>query len=530
MHNENVLAVLPTGGGKTVLFGGVINDHVGASCAIAHRSELVGQMSLALAKYGVPHRIVAPSNIIRWICQLQMAELGTCLYNPNAPCAVAGVDTLIRRPDELASWMAQVGLWVIDEAHHVIRANKWGKAVDLFPNAKGLGVTATPLRADGKGLGRHAQGVFDDMVVGPSGRDLINAGYLTDYKIFAPPSDLDLHDVAVSAATGDYNPKQLKLQVRKSRIMGDVVDHYLRLTPGQLGITFATDIETATEISARFRSAGVPSEVVSSKTPNKIRVEIVRRFRAGDIKELVNVDIFGEGFDLPALQVGSFARPSESYGLYSQQFGRILRIMKDKKFGTIIDHVGNVMRHGLPDVGREWTLDARERRPRGERDPDVIPTRTCIECTGLYEAIYNICPYCLEPWVPADRSSPEQVDGDLAELDPEVLAALRGEINRVDTPSTTIYERMAGKGDKVARGAAANQRKRQEAQAILRDSMKLWGGYQAHMGRPKPEGQKRFYFKFGVDVMRAQALGRPAAAELNARVVEDINKLQEAMV
>jgi len=429
--HRNVISVLPTGSGKTVIFGNIIDEHQGASCAIAHRQELVGQISMSLARYGAYHKIIGPTKVIRNIIAEQHRELGQSFYDPNASHAVAGVDTLIRRTSQLSHWMQQVTLTVVDEAHHVLRKNKWGSAVDLFPNARLLGVTATPSRADGMGLGRHADGVFDHMIEGPSMRELIDRGYLTDYRIFAPPSDLDLTDVTISDKTGEYNSKKLKKAVQQSHLVGDVVEHYLRIAPGKQGVTFATDVETATEIAAKFNAAGVPAEVVSAKTPDAIRNEVIRRFRDGQLKQLVNVDLFGEGFDLPAIEVVSMARPTQSYGLYVQQFGRALRLMDGKLVAIIIDHAGNVIRHGLPDRERIWSLDARERRPKLKDPDDEIPLRYCPSCTQPYERILVACPYCGHHPVPVGRDKPEYVDGDLAEMSPELLAEMRGEIARI---------------------------------------------------------------------------------------------------
>jgi DNA repair protein RadD len=516
---RNVLSVLPTGAGKTVIVSDIIRDHVGPSCSIAHRQELVSQISIALARNEVIHRIIGPQNVVRNIVQLHMMELGKSFYHPTAECAVAGVDTLVRRGAQLRDWLPTVGLIVQDEAHHVTKKNKWGTAAGMFHNARMLGVTATPLRADGQGLGTHADGLFDDMVVGPNLRDLINMRYLTDYRVFAPPSDLDLHDVDVSKATGDFNPNKLKKAVRRSHIMGDVVTHYLRITPGALGVTFCTDVETATETADRFNAAGVPSAVVSAKTPDMERAAILRKFRNREILMITNVDLFGEGTDIPALEVVCFCRPTQSYGLYVQAFGRALRLMDGKDRAVIIDHVGNVARHGLPDMGREWTLDRRDKRAKQDKD-DIIPVRTCGEptCLSVYERTSWACPYCGWEPKPVRRDSPEMVDGDLAELTPEILAAMRGDIATVDGP-VILNSQQPEIGQLAHR---KRHRLRQEAQVKLRETMAYWAGKQLAMGRQHPENHKRFYFKFGHDVLSAQTLGVKEAEALQLRIEEDM--------
>jgi len=188
---------------------------------------------------------------------------------------------------------------VVHNCHHVLTTNKWGKAFTMFPNAKALLVTATPCRADGKGLGAEYDGVVNRMVEGPTMRWLIDNGYLSDYRIICPPSNLDLSEVDVSA-DGDYNKIKLRTAVQKSSIMGDVVEHYLRIAPNKLGITFAPGVDIACEMAAKFNAAGVPTEIVSGKTESRVRAHILERFRRRELLMLVNVDLFGEGFDLPA--------------------------------------------------------------------------------------------------------------------------------------------------------------------------------------------------------------------------------------
>lgn len=547
------MPVAATGSGKTVVLSKVMTDTPGRSIAIAHRQELVSQISLALARNGVRHGIAGNNAaLIRVINALQVSELGYSLFDPSARATVAGVDTLIKVPENDPIFVMNE-TFVIDEGHHVLRKNKWGKCALRFTRGRGLIPTATPIRADGKGLGRHADGIIDRMVQAPTMRQIINMGYLTDYRIYAPPSAFRRENIDVSESTGDFKPDSARKEIKRAQITGDVVGHYLKLARGKLGVTFAVDVEAATEIASAYRAAGVPAEVVSAKTPDALRAAIIRRFKNREILQLVNVDLFGEGFDLPAIEVVSFARPTESFALYSQQFGRALRLMlsatwaaqwnsltdaqrlaaiagSEKPFAIIIDHVGNVVRHGLPDARREWSLDRRERR--GGKKSDAIPVRTCaswVEETGkqhtgcglTFERVFKECPYCKCPVTPpAVRSGPEHVDGDLLELDPAVLAQMRGEIARIDGD----FHAPHGLSDIAKAGARKQHWNRQQAQSELRNLIAWWAGLEHAQGRRESESYRRFYFQFGTDVATAQTLGTREAGDLAQRVRAELQR------
>lgn len=509
---KDVLAVMFTGGGKTKTFVDLIAEEPGHSIAIAHRQELVVQMSLALAREGVYHAVVAPDNVQRVCMAAHLDLFGKHFVASSSRVMVAGVDTLIRAKNDAR--FVQVRLVVIDEGHHCTQGSKWAKARAMFPNARGLLVTATPLRADGKGLGRHADGIVDRMVLGPGGRWLIDNDFLTEYRIFVPPSDLDLSGVSI-APSGDFSPDALRKAVHKSHITGDVVEHYLQLAAGKLGITFAVDIAAAVEICAAYRAAGVPAEVITGDTEAGLRTRMMRQFRSGDIKQLVSVDVLGEGVDVPAVEVVSFARPTQSYGLYVQQFGRVLRKMDGKHRAIVIDHVSNVKRHGLPDAYREWSLDRRERRSKSTPS-DEVPIRVCAQCASAYERALPGCPYCGVSPVPARRDGPEFVDGKLGELDEATLARMRGAVAEVDSAWVAVPQ---GAGHVIAQGIRNRHAARQTAQMALRRTVELWGGWAMLEHHCQlPEAQSRFYSRFHIDTLSAAALPTAEAIALEQRV------------
>lgn len=529
----NVLAVSPTGSGKTAIKGKIFEENPNyPGCAIAHRQELVSQISNALAEAGVYHRIIAPKQIIAFCISQHIKKFRRSFHHAKAPIAVAGIDTLTRRTEELAQWLNQVRIWDIDEAHHVLKNNKWGKGVNLFPNAWGVGFTATPLRCDRKSLGRARSGVFDRMVIGPTVRELIDQGYLSDFIIYAPPPSIDLSSVPLTGS-GEYEQSALRNASHESKIVGDIVDHYLKLAPGKRGITFNVDVEDAVNTAAAFRQKGVPAEAVSGKTPDELRAAVMEKFVRGEIKQITNCDLFGEGLDVPGVEVVSKGRPTMSLGLDRQQDGRALRpvyaqgydlttvtgrltaiAVGPKPKAIIIDHVNNIEKHKPLDTVRAWSLDDDE-GGRKKKDRDEMPITACTNCYRPYEAFHSRCPFCGFKPVPVGRSMPEQVAGDLIEYSPELLAKLRGEAERImqgasgplKTPADIVIKK--------------NTEARIEAQRNLRECIALWAGVQREVyDRPDSDSYRLFYFTFGIDVMTAYTLGRPEAERLTQQIRE----------
>lgn len=544
--HKNVLAVLPTGGGKTVLFSSIMADEPGASCAVAHRQEIVTQISLALARNRVRHRVIGPHSLVKLVVRLHMSEVGASYYDPSSRVAVAGIDTLVRRGDQLASWLPTVTLWVMDEAHHVLKGNKWGKGTSMFTNARGLGVTAWTIRADGMGLGRHADGVMDAMVVGPTQRWLIEQGSLTDYKLYAPRSDFDRSSLtkSVSKTTGEISVHEsakavatssLIAHAEKGQVVGGVVQTYRKLLDGLLTITFAPDIATAELLEAEYNAAGIPAKTLHGGHTDDERHGAFRKYRNREYMVLVNVGLFGEGLDIPSIEAVQDVAATESSQAFVQRAGRMLRPLPGKRFGIYVDHVGNIARHAkvvhYPECSRveiahgEPTLDRRERRSAGKSDAE--PTRACLGCTATFPRFLDACPECGAAIPePAQRSTVEFVDGDLFELDAATLTRMRAAVAMVDEPAGDVAARQTNQGVPQI-GVMRNVRQhmdRQEVVAELRKTMAVWGGYERAAGLSNSEIYRKFYRMFQTDMLTPQGWKIDQMRELNQRIIGAVRR------
>ena len=396
---------------------------------------------------------------------------------------------------------------VVHNCHHLLTSNKWGRALDLFPNARGLGVTATPARADGQGLGRHADGFMDDMIIGPTTRDLIEAGYLADYEIICPKSDLSVDGVELSK-NGDWSNQALRKAARKSKIVGDVVGNYMLYALGRKTIVFATDVETADQMAEDFNAVGVKAVSLNGNSATAFREKSIEEFAEGDVQVLVNVDLFDEGFDVPACDVIIMARPTMSLGKYLQMIGRGLRPQPGKT-ALIVDHVSNVVRHGLPDRPRMWSLNRRSKRGKSGKDPDELELTVCKKCLKPYEKFRTACPYCgfEKPLPDPHARSIEVVEGDLVLLDKEALNKLRAQ-TVLESPGDVARRVSFAAGPIAAKGVAKRQAEKIAAQTALRDAIEMWAGVERVKGYSDQELYRKFYLLTGFDVLSALGADR----------------------
>lgn len=529
---DNVLAVLPTGGGKTYTLSYIVNDARKArnlSIIFAHRDHLCEQLSMSLATMGIHHGFICSNSTRTHITNMHYEEFGESFYDDSADplVLVASVDTFVAqlKKGTIQYDISKCKLAVVDEAHHVLGGdwcNKWGKCVYALPEGiKVLGVTATPERADKKGLGIDAHGIFEEMIVGVSMKWLIDNGYLSSYRIIAPPGASSVRMAAKKArvaASGDFSIQVAESLVDTATITGDVVQTYLKHARGKQGITFCASVEHAERLAHAYRAAGVTAEAVSSYTKPAERKRIVNEFRKGNIMQLCNMQLFDEGFDVPGVVCVSFVRPTMSYGLFVQQFGRALRMLKGKKEAFIFDHVDNVREHKLPDHGREWSLDAPVRRKKNTESEFSLKTCGNIDCQELYELPAPCCPKCGWHPTPSEIREYKEVDGDLVELTEADLAELRGELGKVNLDNDTFAEwaYQNAPNEFAAVNMVKQHKNIQDKQHELRISLHNWWVIN-NMG-DVPDADSQFSMLFGMSVTEAMTLKTKDAEKLKYRV------------
>lgn len=408
----SILLQAPTGAGKTALCAHML----GAAAAngrqswfVVHRRELIRQSARTFRSVGIPHGIVASGFV------------GDGLQ----PVQICSVQTLANRHER----MRRPKLIVWDECHHVAAAS-WAKIHEAYPDAIHIGLSATPERLDGTGLAQW----FKNIVLGPSVSWLIEQRFLAQYRLFAP-SRPDLG--GVHTRMGDFVRSESAAVMDKPSITGDAVAHYRKLAAGKRAVVFCTSVEHSQHVVEQFRAAGFSAEHVDGETDPRERDASLRRFESGETMILSNVELFGEGVDIPGIEVAILLRPTQSLSLYLQQVGRALRPAVGKPEAIILDHAGNALRHGLPDDERAWSLEGGKKK-KSARDPDDVPVKQCPSCFSVVRAQVQKCA-CGHVWIPQGRVVDEQA-GELIEVDPAVM---RRERVREQGKAQTLDDLMA---------------------------------------------------------------------------------------
>lgn len=361
------LLVSPTGSGKTVTAAELVRSAVAKGSrvlVVAHLKEIIDQTSAKLDLYGVPHGVIQAQHWRRF---------------PNEPVQIASVQTLVRREFPPAD------LLVIDEAHHA-RAGTYAKIIEHYPDAPVVGLTATPWRGDGKGLGE----LFDSMVVAATPAELIEQGHLVHFGGFS----FELPDLSgVKVRGSDYDESQLEVACNQTKIVGGIVEQWLAHAGGVRTICFAVGVAHSKSIVERFRQAGVAAEHLDANTPKAEREAILSRLAAGTTRVLSNVAVLTEGWDCPSAACCILACPTKSLVRYLQEVGRVLRPHPEsgKDRALIHDHAGALLSFGLPDESRDYSLEA-DIKVNRDQGPGV--TQCPAPCGRIYPSSDPFCPEC----------------------------------------------------------------------------------------------------------------------------------------
>lgn len=414
--HKSVLLVLPTGGGKTSVAAHIIHKTEAAEKAtmfVAHRKELIEQCSARLDGQGVNHGII---------------KAGNKRVN-NRLVQVASIQTLINRvrPKEgqLIGHNYRADLIIIDEAHRAL-AGTYLDAIKEFPKARVLGLTATPYRSDGKGLGD----LFDCIVSASSPAELTRDGYLVPARAYTTPLEPDFAKIKVKM--GEFDKQAIEQAMNNADLVGDVYAQWKKHAETRQTVIFASSCAHGQSIAAVFKERGVKAEYLDGETPEDTRTRILADLESSAIQVVVNMGVLTEGWDCPVVSCVVLARPTKSLGLYLQMAGRALRPAPGKADCIIIDHGGNVMRHGLVTEEREYTLEGDKGRA------DQSKTKTCYACRMVHDQ--HKCPSCGHVnKKPKPVTTPDEktyldeigvVEADLEEIDVEKLLARRkGELD-----------------------------------------------------------------------------------------------------
>jgi DNA repair protein RadD len=386
LGHKSVLAVLSTGGGKTYIFSYIAQQASikgNRVLILVHRAELLDQASRSLRSMDVAHGLIQAGKAMDLSRTVQ----------------VASVQTLARRLHLLPRDFFQ--LLVVDEAHHT-SAGTWAKVIEHFSQAKLLGVTATPIRSDGRGLGEH----YQCMVEGPTAQRLTDAGFLAGAKVLAPPG---FDSTGLRKRMGDFDPKEAEQRV--GTIMGDCLGHYRKHLPGQTAIAFCCSVAHAEAVADLFQRNGIAAASIDGSMDTAQRRQLLSDLGTGRIKVLTSCALIGEGVDVPSVGGCILLRPTASVALHLQMIGRCLRPMAGKR-AVVLDHVGNTLRLGHHLEPRDWSLDGIRKRDR-EAAPSV---KVCPQCFATSASAVQVCRECGHVFAPQERRDLQQVDGELQEL------------------------------------------------------------------------------------------------------------------
>lgn len=420
---KSVVLVSPTGSGKTVVSSEVMrasSERNNEVLFLAHRIELIKQTCDKLATFGLEHKIYASDADTKMIRVAQTKKHGKSKINPFAKIAVGTVQTVSRRLDKIA----EPSLIIIDETHLAI-ANTYQMIIEKFPKARIVGLTATPCRLDGRGLGE----MYESLSVLADPQDIANMGFLVPMRIFSASTTVNLSNVKIKM--GDFDKKQLAEEMEKPRLIGDAVEHYRKLAHKRPAIAFCVSIKHAEMTAQAFRDAGYKATSVSGKSTSEERENAIDGLATGEWDVVCNCGLYIEGLDQPCISCVILLAPTKSLSRYLQSVGRGSRPADGKNDCIVLDHAGNVLQHGMPYEQREWSLEGAKRKGKREKsDEQDVNVTTCKECFAIFEKELDACPNCGTLKPVATGRVIEHEEGELVEIDESIFKKKKKEETR----------------------------------------------------------------------------------------------------
>jgi DNA repair protein RadD len=402
---RRIIIVMPTGSGKTVVAAEIARKYVANNervLFLAHRREIISQTSQKLFDVDLEHGIIQAGFPPRLTESIQVASIQTMHSRAIRGSRIA---------------LPEANLIIVDECHHAT-AETWRKIIAAYPDATLLGMTATPCRGDGRGLG----GIFDALIESPQVAELVDTKFLVGTKVYAPTAP-DLVGVRVQA--GDWVESQLAERMDRPKLVGDIVEHWHRLAEGRKTVVFASGVQHSLHIRDEFLKSEARAAHIDGATPKLERDSLLRQLARGELDIVTNCMVLTEGWDMPDIGCCVLARPTRKMGLYRQMIGRVLRPAPGKVEAIIIDHSGAVHRHGFVEDRVEWTLspdkyaeNATHTHAHGEHGSRLVE---CSKC-GALRVGGEACRHC--GFKPAPPPKPVQfIDEDLAAVARDGTAA-----------------------------------------------------------------------------------------------------------
>jgi len=308
----------------------------------------------------------------------EFKDYGVNIENENLK-----IEMVITAGNKLKEFNAD--LILADECNFAL-AKSWLKVFNQNPNAKIIGLSATPERLSGEPMGE----VFDDIIEVITAEELIKIGRLAPYDYYAPKLDFELNKIKKRA--GDYAAEELEKILSKPKIYGDIIKYFKQLIPNKKTIAYCTTVAHSEQMAAEFKANGINAVHFDGTTPAKERKQIVKDFKEGKIQVLCNCELISFGFNVPDCEAVILARPTQSRALYIQQAMRPLRAKPGKR-ATILDFVANVHRHGMPTNKQNYSLTGKTKCANPDGEPEV-KARQCTNCFKTYEGTARLCPFC----------------------------------------------------------------------------------------------------------------------------------------